>query len=60
RDRELTHGVTVGVMVESNLCCGKQPITTQREQLQYGVSITDGCIDWETTERMLEEGYSVL
>jgi phospho-2-dehydro-3-deoxyheptonate aldolase len=60
RDRGLTQGVTVGVMVESNLHFGKQPIPMQRDQLQYGVSITDGCIDWETTERMLGEAYTLL
>lgn len=60
RDRELTDRAVVGVMVESNLCCGKQAILADAAHLQYGVSITDGCIDWTTTERMLEYAYGAL
>jgi 3-deoxy-7-phosphoheptulonate synthase len=39
-------------MLESHLHAGQQPLTARREDLQYGVSITDGCIDWETTESL--------
>ncbi len=42
----------LGVMVESNIAAGKQPFVT-RERLVYGQSITDACVDFETTERML-------
>lgn len=42
----------VGAMLESHLHAGRQPLTARREDLQYGVSITDGCIDWETTESL--------
>jgi 3-deoxy-7-phosphoheptulonate synthase len=45
----------VGAMLESNLRAGKQPIPADLSQLQYGVSITDACIDWETTERLISE-----
>jgi len=50
----------IGAMVESNLGAGNQKFPQPVEQLQYGVSITDGCIDWETTERMVEEIYEAL
>jgi len=37
-------------MLESNIHAGNQPIPDDLKQLKYGVSVTDGCIDWETTE----------
>ena len=40
----------IGLMVESNLGWGSQKIPDDRSQLKYGVSITDACIDWQTTE----------
>lgn len=43
----------VGLMVESNIGWGSQKMTENLEDLQYGVSITDACIDWETTEKTL-------
>ncbi len=42
-----------GVMIESFLLGGRQDLTPGVE-LRYGQSITDGCIDWETTVRVLE------
>ncbi len=42
-----------GLMIESNLHAGNQPIPDDLSQLKYGVSITDACVDWEMTERML-------
>jgi 3-deoxy-7-phosphoheptulonate synthase len=45
----------VGVMLESNIHAGNQPIPADLAQLRYGVSVTDGCIDWETTEKLLRE-----
>lgn len=50
----------IGAMVESNLHAGSQPFPQPVDQLQYGVSITDGCIDWPTTESMIREGYQAL
>lgn len=44
----------IGVMLESNLVAGNQEII-QGEQLTYGQSVTDACMDWETTEGVLEE-----
>jgi len=43
----------VGFMLESNLHWGSQPVSAKREELKYGVSVTDACIDWETTEGLL-------
>lgn len=44
----------IGLMVESNLEEGNQS-ASNLDELQYGVSITDKCIDWETTEKSLRE-----
>src|SRR5690554_1934666 len=41
------------LMVESHLGWGNQPVGDDLSQLQYGVSITDACIDWETTEKSI-------
>ena len=43
----------IGLMIESNLGWGNQSIPENLEDLTYGVSVTDGCIDWETTEKSL-------
>ena len=43
------------LMVESNLNWGNQKIPEKLEDLQYGVSITDACIDWETTQKALTD-----
>ena len=49
----------LGVMLESNLRPGKQ--TWMREvPLEYGVSITDGCIGWDETERTLLDAAATL
>ena len=45
----------VGFMLESHLNWGSQPLTADRSNLQYGVSVTDACIDWATTETLLLE-----
>ena len=42
----------MSVMIESNLVAGKQDLVAGRA-LTYGQSITDGCIDFATTERVL-------
>jgi len=45
----------VGLMIESNIKAGNQSIPENLDDLDYGVSVTDGCIDWETTESCLRE-----
>jgi 3-deoxy-7-phosphoheptulonate synthase len=42
-----------GVMIESHLVAGRQDLLPDRP-LVYGQSITDGCVDWDTSTRMLE------
>ncbi|MEO5757565.1 MAG: 3-deoxy-7-phosphoheptulonate synthase, partial [Mesorhizobium sp.] len=42
----------IGVMIESNLVAGRQDVIPGKP-LTYGQSITDGCIDWATTETVL-------
>lgn len=48
------HNIT-SVMVESNLVEGAQKLQGSLADLTYGQSVTDECINWETTENMLEE-----
>jgi 3-deoxy-7-phosphoheptulonate synthase len=42
-------------MLESHLHFGSQSLPTQPTNLQYGVSITDACMDWEMTEKLLRD-----
>ncbi|WP_448616650.1 3-deoxy-7-phosphoheptulonate synthase [Modestobacter sp. URMC 112] len=48
-------GAIRGVMVESNLVAGRQDLDRRPEDLEYGVSVTDACVDPATTERMLAQ-----
>ena len=59
---QISHGNTalVGVMIESNIVGGKQKIPADLSQLTYGCSVTDGCIDWDTTENMLRAAHAQL
>jgi 3-deoxy-7-phosphoheptulonate synthase len=50
----------IGAMVESNLAAGQQPFPVPRAQLRPGVSITDACIDWPATERMVRQAHALL
>ena len=50
----------VGLMVESHLGWGNQSIPKDLDQLKYGVSITDACIDWESTEKALRSMHAKL
>jgi len=50
----------VGVMIESNIVGGNQPIPADLSQLKYGCSVTDGCIDWDTTAKMLRDAHREL
>jgi 3-deoxy-7-phosphoheptulonate synthase len=52
--------VIAGLMLESNIMPGSQPMQSDRSKLHYGVSITDGCIGWEETEELLLEAHARL
>ena len=47
----------IGIMIESNINGGNQPISAS---LQYGVSITDACLDWENTNRIILNAHQAL
>ncbi len=50
----------IGAMVESNLGAGNQAFPADSGALEYGVSITDGCIGWDVTEACVLEAYDRL
>jgi 3-deoxy-7-phosphoheptulonate synthase len=60
RQRVAGNSAVIGLMVESNLNAGSQKIPKDLRQLKYGVSVTDACVDWATTERMLRRAHSEL
>ncbi len=49
-----------GVMIESYLEDGNQPMPKDPAEMKYGISITDKCISWATTERILREAHTRL
>ncbi len=53
-------GSITGVMIESNLEAGNQSIPENLKDLKYGVSVTDKCVDWKTTEKMLRDAAESL
>ena len=50
----------MGAMLESNLSAGNQSFPQPKDTLRYGVSITDGCIDWPTTAALVREVHAAL
>ena len=50
----------IGLMIESNINAGNQPIPETLADLKYGVSVTDGCITWETTESTILDMHAAL
>lgn len=54
------NGAIVGLMLESNLYEGNQENTSRLSTMRYGVSITDACISWETTERLILSAHEHL
>jgi 3-deoxy-7-phosphoheptulonate synthase len=50
----------VGLMLESNLVAGNQPIPEDLSKLIYGCSVTDACIDWDTTAALLREARKTV
>ena len=49
-----------GIMLESHLFAGSQSSELPRAEMQYGVSVTDACIDWQTTEQLLKKLASAM
>jgi 3-deoxy-7-phosphoheptulonate synthase len=45
----------IGIMLESHLQAGNQSIPADLSKLEYGISVTDACIDWDTTEKLLRD-----
>ena len=43
----------IGAMIESHLNAGSQKLSSNPDDMAYGVSVTDACIDWDTTEASL-------
>ena len=50
----------VGLMIESNIVAGTQSIPADLKQLTYGQSVTDGCVDWAATEKMIRDAAAQL
>ena len=49
-----------GIMLESNLSPGNQVISRRKKELFYGVSITDKCIGWKTTEKLILSAHKAM
>jgi 3-deoxy-7-phosphoheptulonate synthase len=49
-----------GLMLESHLYAGNQMLTSNPAQLQYGISITDACLDWQSTLHLINWGVQHL
>lgn len=60
RQRVAGNETIVGLMLESNLKAGKQALGSDLSALEYGVSITDGCISFEETEELLLSACDAL
>lgn len=54
------NGSIMGAMIESNLHAGTQAFPQPKDKLRYGVSITDACIDWATTEALVRDLHAAL
>ena len=50
----------IGMMLESYLKAGNQKNSGDLKTMQYGLSITDACIDWETTEGLILSAHDQL
>jgi len=60
RQRVAGNDQLTGVMLESNLVAGNQSFPQPISELTYGQSITDQCIDWETTENIIRQAAADL
>ena len=59
RQRTAGNSGVIGLMLESHLNEGNQSLGNPAD-LKYGVSLTDACINWETTKTLLREGHAIL
>ncbi|HEX6985584.1 MAG TPA: 3-deoxy-7-phosphoheptulonate synthase, partial [Planctomycetaceae bacterium] len=50
----------LGLMLESNLCEGRQDLNGDVRSLKRGVSITDACLGWDETERLILDTHAKL
>ena len=50
----------VGLMIESFIEAGNQPIPEDHGKLKYGCSVTDACVDWPTTVHMIRDAHAAL
>ncbi|MDD9197262.1 3-deoxy-7-phosphoheptulonate synthase [Aliivibrio sp. S3MY1] len=50
----------IGLMIESHLNQGNQPSDIPLSEMKYGVSITDACINWDSTEALLRHTHKEL
>ena len=57
-EQRKTNSGLIGLMIESNLKHGNQSLPKDLSKLEYGLSITDACIDWQETEELLEYLYT--
>ncbi len=60
RQRNAGDTSIIGAMLESNLVGGAQKFPQPLDQLVHGQSITDACIDWETTEKLLLKQHRIF
>ena len=60
RQTRAGHRSIIGLMIESFIEAGNQPIPADHSQLRYGCSVTDACVDWSTTETMIREAAAAL
>ena len=60
RQRATGDSSVIGAMLESHFVAGNQKFPQPLDQLTYGQSITDQCIDWETTERLILDAANQL
>jgi len=58
--RAASHRSIVGLMIESFIEAGNQEIPGDLSQLKYGCSVTDACVDWPTTEKMIRDADAAL
>ncbi len=54
------NGALIGMLLESNLYEGNQKIPETQVGLNYGISVTDECVGWDTTERLIRHAANVM